>query len=199
MISPSLKGYIQTFVCLFAQSCLTFCDPMNCSPRDSSVHGDSLGKNTGIGFHAILQGIFPTKGSNPSHIAGRFFNRWATREVPFRLFNIGQKKHISVSQIYLFCVISQLPCLCSIASSTWKPFSTFSAWIAHIHSSRFSSCLLSSGKLSVCNSEWDRCQIFSLLPVHFFISVQYCYWFSCLSTLESKQFEIRDTVISLYS
>ena len=25
--------------CLVAQSCLTFCSPMNCSPTDSSVHG----------------------------------------------------------------------------------------------------------------------------------------------------------------
>ena len=26
-------------LCLFAQSCLTLCDPMNCSPPGSSVHG----------------------------------------------------------------------------------------------------------------------------------------------------------------
>ena len=26
---------------------------------------DSPGKNTGMGFHALLQGIFPTQGSNP--------------------------------------------------------------------------------------------------------------------------------------
>ena len=25
----------------------------------------SLGKNTGVGCHALLQGIFPTQGSNP--------------------------------------------------------------------------------------------------------------------------------------
>ena len=31
----------------------------------SSVHGDSLGKNTGVGCHALLQGIFLTQGSNP--------------------------------------------------------------------------------------------------------------------------------------
>ena len=30
-----------------------------------TVHGDSLGKNTRVGCHALLQGIFPTKGSNP--------------------------------------------------------------------------------------------------------------------------------------
>jgi len=39
---------------------------MDCSPPDSSVHGDSPGKNTGVGCHALLQGIFPTQGSNPS-------------------------------------------------------------------------------------------------------------------------------------
>ena len=44
------------------QSCLTLCDPMDCSPPGSSVHGDSLGKNTGVGCHALLQGIFPTQG-----------------------------------------------------------------------------------------------------------------------------------------
>ena len=34
-------------------------------PHGSSVHGDSPGKNTGVGCHALLQGIFPTHGSNP--------------------------------------------------------------------------------------------------------------------------------------
>ena len=47
------------------QSYLTLCDPMDCSPPGSSVHGiDSPGKNTGVGCHALLQGIFPTQGSN---------------------------------------------------------------------------------------------------------------------------------------
>ena len=52
-------------VCLVAQSCLTLCNPMDCSPPGSSVHGDSPVKNTGVGCHALLQGIFPTQGSNP--------------------------------------------------------------------------------------------------------------------------------------
>ena len=47
------------------QSCLTLCNPMGCSPPGSSVLGDSLGKNTGVGCHAFLRGIFPTQGSNP--------------------------------------------------------------------------------------------------------------------------------------
>ena len=37
---------------------------MDYSPPGSSVHGDSLGKNTRVGCHALLQEIFPTQGSN---------------------------------------------------------------------------------------------------------------------------------------
>ena len=32
----------------------------------SFVPGDSLGKNTGVGCHALLQGICPSQGSSPS-------------------------------------------------------------------------------------------------------------------------------------
>ena len=43
-------------------------------PPDFSVHGDSPGKHTVVSCHPILQGIFPTQGSNPvSHTARRFF------------------------------------------------------------------------------------------------------------------------------
>ena len=42
----------------------TLCDPVDCSPPGSSVHGDSPGKNAGVGCHAFLQGIFPAQGSN---------------------------------------------------------------------------------------------------------------------------------------
>ena len=53
--------------CLHAKSlhsCPTLCDFMDCGPRGSSVHGDSLGKNTEVGCHALLQGIFPTQRSD---------------------------------------------------------------------------------------------------------------------------------------
>ena len=36
-------------LCLVAQSRPTLCDLMNCSPPGSSIHGDSPGKNTGVG------------------------------------------------------------------------------------------------------------------------------------------------------
>ena len=41
------------------------CHPMDCSPPGFSVHVDSPGKNTGVGCHALFQGIFPTQGLNP--------------------------------------------------------------------------------------------------------------------------------------
>ena len=47
-----------------AQSCLTLCNFMDCILPGSSVHGDSPGKNTGVGCHAFLQGIFLTQGLN---------------------------------------------------------------------------------------------------------------------------------------
>ena len=52
-------------LCLVAQSCPTLCNPMDNNPPGSSVHRDSPGKNTGVGYHALLQGIFLTQGLNP--------------------------------------------------------------------------------------------------------------------------------------
>ena len=52
-------------MCLAIQSCSTFCNPMDCSLLGSSVHRDSPCKNTGVGCHALLLGIFPTQGSKP--------------------------------------------------------------------------------------------------------------------------------------
>ena len=50
---------------LVTQFCLILCDPMDCSPPGSSVHGDFPGRITGMGCHALLQGIFLIQGSNP--------------------------------------------------------------------------------------------------------------------------------------
>ena len=46
---------------------------------------NSLGKDTGVGCHSLLHGIFPTQ---VSHIAVRFFTIWATREA-----QIGETSH----------------------------------------------------------------------------------------------------------
>ena len=49
-------------LCLVTQSCPTICDPMDGRPLGSSVHGESLGKNTGVGCHPLLQGDLPNSG-----------------------------------------------------------------------------------------------------------------------------------------
>ena len=69
--------------CKVAQSCLILCNPMDCNPP-GSCPWDSPGKNTGVGCHAILQGIFPTQGLNPClpALARRFFTTSATLEGP---------------------------------------------------------------------------------------------------------------------
>ena len=51
-------------MCLAAWSCSTPCNPMDYSLPGSSVHGDSPGKNTGVGCHAS-PGHLPDLGTEP--------------------------------------------------------------------------------------------------------------------------------------
>ena len=61
-------------LCLVAQLYLTLCDPRDCSPPGSSVHGVSPGKNTGVGCHASSRGSsHPRDQIQVSCIAGGFF------------------------------------------------------------------------------------------------------------------------------
>ena len=64
---------------LVIESCLTLCDPMDCGRPGSSVHEESPGKNTGVGCHVLLQGIFPTQGSNPRLLR---LLHWQTGSLP---------------------------------------------------------------------------------------------------------------------
>ena len=43
-----------------------FANPIHCSLPGSSARGDSPLKNTGVGSHALLEGIYLTQGSSPS-------------------------------------------------------------------------------------------------------------------------------------
>ena len=56
--------YLLNVLCLVAQSCPTLCDPRDYSLPGFSVRGDSPSKNTGVGCHALLQGILLTQGWN---------------------------------------------------------------------------------------------------------------------------------------
>ena len=51
-------------LCPVAPSCPTLRDPMDCSPAKLLCLWDFSGKNTGVGCHFLIQGIFPTQGWN---------------------------------------------------------------------------------------------------------------------------------------
>ena len=74
---PTLR---YAMLCLVAQSCPTLCNPMDRGAWQGKVHGDSPGKNTGVGCHAFLQGIFPTQGSNPGLLHCRQILYWLSHE-----------------------------------------------------------------------------------------------------------------------
>ena len=52
------------FVCMYVCSVMSdsFATSGTVAPPGSLIHGDSPGKNTGVGCHALLQGIFPNPG-----------------------------------------------------------------------------------------------------------------------------------------
>ena len=72
--------------CACVLSCLVVSDalwPYGLQPAKLLCSWNSPGKNTGVGNHSLLQGIFPTQDwTQFSCIAGRFFTIWATREAP---------------------------------------------------------------------------------------------------------------------
>ena len=82
--------------CLITKSYPTLCNPMDCSPPGSSVHGE--------GCHFLLQRIFLTQGSNPHCCIGRqFVYHRATWEAPWFHYNLHK------SCIWLcFCLLFSL-------------------------------------------------------------------------------------------
>ena len=81
--SPCLSPVVCAVLCLVAQSCPTLCNPMDCSLPGCSVHGDSPGKNTGVGCHALLLEFSQPRAWTPvSRIASRFFAVWEVDSLP---------------------------------------------------------------------------------------------------------------------
>ena len=66
-----------------AQSCLTLCDSMDCSLPGFSVHGILQARILEWVTISFSRGSsWPRDGTRVSHIVGRRFNLWATREAP---------------------------------------------------------------------------------------------------------------------
>ena len=71
-------------LCSVAQSCLTLCGPVDCSPLGSSVQWILQEKHTGVGCQVLLQRIFLTQGLNLPLLCllhcRQILYCWATRE-----------------------------------------------------------------------------------------------------------------------
>ena len=64
-----------------ARSCPTLCDPMDCSPPGSSVHGILQARIPKWAAISLSRGSsWPRDWTQVSYIAGRLFTIWATRE-----------------------------------------------------------------------------------------------------------------------
>ena len=84
-------------VCVCAkslQSCPTLHDPMDCSLPGSSVRGDSLGKNTGVGCHALLQGSFPILRLNPHLLC---IPHWQVDSLPLNHLGSPSYTHVRLN------------------------------------------------------------------------------------------------------
>ena len=98
---------MSTLPCLVTQSCTTLFDSMDCSPPGSSVHGDSPGKTTGMGFHVLLQGIFSTQESNQ----GLLHCRWILHQLSYQ----GSPQLTNLPQVIVIDTI-HLPIQCPFSS-----------------------------------------------------------------------------------
>ena len=83
--------------CLVAKSCPALFQPLDCIPPRLLCPWGFPGKNTGVGCHFLLQGLFSMResldlpnvgslqGSNPCHLLGRWIlQNWATWEAHLR-------------------------------------------------------------------------------------------------------------------
>ena len=70
-------------MCKHAHSCPTLCHPTYCSSPKVLCPWDFPDKNTGVGCHVLLQGIFPTQESNLGLLHCRqILHHWDSWEAP---------------------------------------------------------------------------------------------------------------------
>ena len=171
---PGNPKCLLAVLCLATQLCSTLYNSMDCSPPGSSVHEDSPGKNTGVGCHSLLQGIFLTQELNWGllHCRG-FCTNWATRE----------------AQVSTYCVPNiMVPCRFHISTELQQIFLA-STW-------RHKSCVVTNLKIEqkeIFNKWFCQCikylrlqknplvlKVSSEIYVDIYISLEI--WSNCLGT-----------------
>ena len=86
----------------FAQLCLTLCDPLDCSSWSST------GQHTRVDTLSLLQGIFPTQGSNPG-LVGRFLVIVLISVLVIGLFTFSTSSWFSFGRLYFSKNLSIFP------------------------------------------------------------------------------------------
>ena len=85
-------------------SCPTLCNHMDCTTHRLLCPWDSLGKDTGVSCHALLQGIFLTQIQPLSLVspalAGVFFTHSSTWEAHGRLYCSSMPAHMFANLTY---------------------------------------------------------------------------------------------------
>ena len=105
MYIPSCYHYPCMHACSVTQSCLILCNPMDLYPTRLLCPWDFSDKNTGVGYHFLLQGIFPTQGSNP-HLLCLLHCRWILYPMshnypPLKSFTSLFTSRVENSRMYL--------------------------------------------------------------------------------------------------
>ena len=116
--SQWLKNYLCHVLCLVAQWCQILCDPVDCSPPGSSVHGVSTARILEwVAMPSSRGSSQPRDRTQVSRIADRFFTIWATREAHL-CNNIKWKFWHTVLQIVCVCVCVNLNCKVKLWTKT---------------------------------------------------------------------------------
>ena len=106
--SPLLKG-LKTI-----KSCQTLCYPMDCSLPGFSVHGIFPGKNTAVGCHFLLQGIFLTK----DHIRVSGIGRWIP--YPWPIWKVLSMLFFKTLPSHKLLIISSALILGAAGTGEWR-------------------------------------------------------------------------------
>ena len=81
MLASLVGQMVKKVKVLVTQLCLTLCDPMHCSPSDSSVHGILQARILEWAIICFSRGSsWPRDQTQVSCFAGRFFTNWTIRE-----------------------------------------------------------------------------------------------------------------------
>ena len=95
---PEVLSLVDSTLCVDArslQSCPTLCNPMDCSPPGSSVHGILQARILDwVAMPSSRGSFWPEDWTCISCIAGRFFTHWATWEVEIISLDVNIYLHL---------------------------------------------------------------------------------------------------------